>query len=333
MAKELKKLGGPEQLRVCYEAGPTGYGLMRELVERGIECIVVAPSLVPRQGNQRVKTDRRDAVLLARYHRAGALIKVEAPSETTEAIRDLSRAREDGIKAQRIARQNLGAYLLRQGRSYSGKTRWTKSHLAWVKLQHFELEAQQRVLEDYLQALDGTNERVRHLEEALEEAAQNWELYEVVLALQALRGVRLVAAVTLMAELGDLGRFESPRKLMAYLGLVPSEHSSGQRRRQGGITKTGNGHARRILVESGWAYRFRPRTSRAMRQRRVGLSPEVLAIADRAQRRLCRRYQGLMSRGKKAQVVITAIARELAGFVWAIAREPRLLATPVAQSG
>jgi len=323
--KELKALGKPSELRVCYEAGPTGYGLFRTLEKKGYKCAVVAPSMVPTLVGSRVKTDRRDAVKLARFHRSGDLVVVEVPTVDTEALRDLSRARDDAKKAQRVARQNTNAFMLRHGLKFEGKTKWTQAHMMWLKRQHLGHPAQELALEDYIDAVERSTQRLASLEQGLFEMAETWEHAEVVRALQALRGVSRLSAIVLACELGSMKRFKSPKQLMAYVGLVPSEHSSGDRRRRGGITKTGNGHARRILVESAWAYRFRPRTSKEMNARRRGLSKQVIEIGDRAQKRLCGRYQRMMSRGKPAQVTITAVARELLGFVWAIANTPSLV--------
>lgn len=323
LLKRLRKLG---RVKCCYEAGPTGYSLQRALTAEGIECVVVAPSLVPTRSGDRVKTDRRDAVRLARFLRSGDLTEVHVPDEATEAMRDLERAREDAKKAERVARHQLGKFLLRHERRYSGKTAWTVTHLEWIRAQHFAHEAQQRVLEDYLRTVEDQGERVERLTKSIAELVETWSLRPLVKALQALRGISLISATVIAAELGDLARFESAPRLMSYLGLVPSEHSSGEGRRQGRITRAGNGHARRILVEAAWAYRFRARQSRAITERSAAVSPEVRRIAWRAQERLCAKYRKLTARGKNRNKTTAAIARELAGFVWAIAREPKMLA-------
>ena len=324
LLKRLRKLG---KVKCCYEAGPTGFGIHRALTAEGIDCVVVAPSLVPTRAGDRVKTDRRDAMKLARFLRSGDLTEVYVPDKATEAIRDLERARDDAKKAERAARHQLGKFLLRHDRRYPGKTAWTGKHLEWIRAQHFEHEAQQRVLEDYLRTVEDLSERVERLTKSIMELVETWSLRPLVKALQALRGINVISATVLAAELGDLTRFESAPKLMGYLGLVPSEHSSGEGRRQGRITRAGNGHARRILVEAAWAYRFRARQSRAISERSAEVSPEVRRIAWRAQERLCAKYRKLTGRGKNKNKTTAAIARELAGFVWAIAREPAMLAT------
>jgi transposase len=323
LVRRLRRLG---RVRCCYEAGPTGYGLQRALVAEGIDCVVVAPSLVPTRSGDRVKTDRRDAARLARFLRSGDLTEVHVPDEATEAMRDLERARDDARKAERAARHQLGKFLLRHGRRYGGRTAWTQKHLKWVREQHFEHEAQQRVLEDYLRTVEEQGERVARLTRSVVELVETWRLRPLVKALQALRGISVLSAVVLAAELGDLMRFDTAPRLMSYLGLVPSEHSSGEGRSLGRITRAGNGHARRILVEAAWAYRFRPRQSRAIFLRSMAVSPAVRSIAWRAQERLCAKHRKLIARGKNGNKVAAAIARELAGFVWSIAREPQLLA-------
>lgn len=327
LLKRLRRLGEDGCLRVCYEAGPTGFGLYRALAEAGIACDVIAPSLVPKQAGDRVKTDRRDAVKLARFHRSGDLSKVHVPEAATEAMRDLERSRDDAKRAERVARHQLTKFLLRHGRRYAGKTAWTGMHLDWIRNQVFEHEAQNRVLADYVQTVEVGTARVTALTKDIVDLVETWSLRPLVKALQALRGVQLISAVILAAEIGDFARFASAPALMAYLGLVPSEHSSGSTKSRGRITRTGNGHVRRILVESAWSYRFGAKMSWGIRQRNDGLAPEVQAIAWRAQRRLHGRYKKLMGRGKNKQQTVTAVARELAGFVWSIARQPVLLAS------
>ncbi len=324
LLKRLRRLG---RVKCCYEAGPTGFGLQRDLTAAGIDCIVVAPSLVPTRAGDHVKTDRRDAVKLARFLRSGDLAEVYVPDAATEAMRDLERARDAAKRAERAARHQLGKFLLRHGRRYPGKTAWTHMHLDWIRAQHFEHEAQERVLEDYLKAVQDQTERVDRLTRSITELVESWSRKPLVKALQALRGVNVIAATILAAELGDLARFETAPQLMGYLGLVPSERSSGESRQQGRITRAGNGHARRILIEAAWAYRYRARQSEAIRARSRGVSEEVKRIAWRAQERLCARYRKLTARGKNMNRTVTAIARELAGFVWAIARQPKLLAS------
>jgi transposase len=320
--KRLKKLAEGWTTHFCYEAGPTGFGLCRALREAGLNCQVVAPSLVPQLTGNRIKTDRRDAVKLARFLRSGDLTEVQVPDAATEAMRDLERARDDAKNAERAARHQLTKFLLRHDRKYPGKTSWTGMHLDWIRKQQFEHEAQNRVLVDYLQSVEQATQRVAQLTKSIAELVEQWSLKPLVEALMGLRGVQLISAVVLTAEIGDFQRFATARAFMAYLGLVPSEHSSGESRRQGRITKSGNGHARRILVEAAWSYRFRPAMSREIRLRNEGLSPAIRATTWKAQQRLNGRYKKLLARGKTKQQVVTALARELAGFVWCIARQP-----------
>ena len=311
-----------EVVSLCYEAGPCGYGVYREIIETGHHCEVVAPSLIPRRAGERVKTDRRDALKLARLHRSGELTAVWVPDEEQEAIRDLTRAREDMKAIELKARQRLGAFLLRHGRVYrEGKSRWTQKHFRWLEEQKFEHPVQQVVFQEYIDTVLEARTRVASLEEQMRQALEGWSLRPVVEALIALRGVDLITAMTVLAELGDLTRFDSPRELMSFLGLVPSEHSSGGRRRQGAITKTGNGHVRRVLVESAWSYRFPARKTRHLRYKAQAAPPAVQAMAWAAQKRLCARYRHLYHAGKAKCVVTTAVARELVGFIWAIACE------------
>lgn len=310
-----------EVLQICYEAGPCGYGLYRDLTELGHDCQVVAPSLIPRKAGERMKTDRRDALTLARLHRSGELTAVWVPGPEQEAIRDLSRAREDMKAAERKAKQRLGAFLLRHGRRYEGKSRWTQAFWRWLEAEKFDQPMQHLVLQEYIDALKQAQLRVKGLEEQMALALSWWSLGPIAQALMALRGVSMVTAMTTLAELGDLTRFDSPRELMGYLGLVPSEHSSGGSRRQGGITRTGNGHVRRVLVEAAWNYRFPARKTRDIQKRAEQTSVSVQALAWHAQKRLCGRYQALLRAGKVKQQVTTAVARELAGFIWAIACE------------
>jgi transposase len=326
LMKRLEDIAPRSLLRVCYEAGPTGYGLARRLNEAGICCVVVAPSLVPVQQGCRVKTDRRDAVKLAHFLRSGDLVEVSVPAAQNEAMRDLERAREDAVIAQRIARQQLSKFFLRHGRTWSGTTTWTTAHWLWIGHQEFNEEGLRRVRDDYVTAIVQATARIDRLTRDIEELVEHWALGPLVKALQSLRGVRLVTATVLAAEIGDFARFRTPRQLMAYLGLVPSEHSSGKSRRQGGITRTGNRHARWILIEAAWSYRLRPKNSPTIEARRRQVAVGVRSIAEKAEQRLHRRYLRLTGRGKKSQEAVTAVARELVGFVWAIAREDKLLA-------
>ncbi|MBK1644545.1 IS110 family transposase [Thiocapsa imhoffii] len=324
VAKLIERLSaryGGERLLWVYEAGPCGYGLYRQIVTAGHACEVVAPSLIPVKAGERRKTDRRDALGLARLSRAGELTAVWVPPPEQEAIRDLTRAREDMKKLELKARQTLGAFLLRHGKVYGGKSRWTQEHYRWLETVTFDSPVQQIVLQEYLEAVLAAQRQVARLEQQMRSALPQWSLAPVVEGLMALRGISLVSAMTVLAELGDISRFDSPRQLMAYLGLVPSEHSSGPRRRPGAITKTGNGHVRRILTESSWNDRFPARKTRVIQQRAEKTSVTVQAIAWEAQKRLCGRYQHLLRAGKVKQQVTTAVGRELAGFIWAIACE------------
>ncbi len=329
LIKLLDDLGPRGQLRVCYEAGPTGYGLSRRLNESGICCVVVAPSLVPVQQGCRVKTDRRDAGKLAHFLRSGDLVEVSVPAAQNEAMRDLERARESAVKAQRVARHQLSKFLLR----HRPRLERLRAHPLGSPVligvgcssRSSPREALRRVRDDYLMAVDQATARIDRLTHDIEALVEPWALGPLVKALQALRGVQLVTATVLAAEIGDFARFSNPRQLMAYMGLVPSEHSSGGSRRQGGITHAGNRHARWILIESAWNYRFGPRPSKAIAARRRHVAPGVRRIAEKAEERLHRRFTRLTRRGKKPQAVVTAVARELVGFVWAIAREERLL--------
>ena len=320
LAKKLSPDG--EVLSFCYEAGPCGYGIYRQISKMGHDCSVVAPSLIPRKPGNRVKTDRRDSESLSRFHRAGELTAVWVPDQEQEAIRDLTRAREDMKAMERQARQRLNAFLLRHGKVYdSGKSKWTQAHFRWLERVKFEVPVQQIVFEEYVGAIKQGQQRVSGLEDEMLKVMEGWSLAPVVEALMALRGVKLITAMTVMAELGDITRFDSPPQLMAYLGLVPSEYSSGKSKRRGGITKTGNGHVRRVLTESAWCYRFQARRTAHLQRRAEKTSDEVQAIAWKAQKRLCGRYQHLLDRGKLKVQVCTAIARELVGFIWANACE------------
>jgi transposase len=321
LKKLLDKLGRTgHPLRFCYEAGPCGYGIQRQVTAAGHECVVVAPSLIPRKPGERIKTDRRDASNLARLHRAGELTAVWVPDPAHEALRDLVRARLAAVRALRQARQQLSGFLLRHGRHYN-RPAWTLMHRRWLAGLRFDQEIHHVVLEDLIATVEAATERRDRLTRQIEVVLPAWSLAPVVRALQALRGIALVTAATIIAELGDLTRFANPRHLMAYLGLVPSEQSSGQRRRQGGITKAGNGAARRLLIEAAWCYRFPARVSRELLLRQEGLASTIRDTAWKAQLRLCRRYRRLAQTGKPPTVVTTAIARELSGFVWAIAQQ------------
>jgi len=319
LVKMLDKVGPPQRLHVVYEAGPTGYGLLRALRTRGYRCDVIAPSQMPkRPAASRVKTDGRDSIALAECSRAGQLRAVWVPEPADEAIRDLTRAREDGINSRTKARQQLKSFLLRHAVRYAGKTSWNKMHYRWLCELNFGATAAQMAFTEYLLALQAADERVQRLSQALQDSIRGWRFEPVVAALQALRGIELVSAVGLVAEIGDLSRFEHPRQLMGYLGLVPSEHSSGERVRRGSITKTGNAHARRLLTEAAWNYRFSARISRRAQLRQEGLSEQIRAMGWKAQLRLTKRFAALKGRGVQINKVCVAVARELTGFVWAV---------------
>lgn len=317
----MRNLGPASQLRVCYEAGPTGYVLYWQLTALDITCEVVAPTLVPVKAGDRVKTDRRDARKLARSYRAGDLTPVWVPDPAHEALRDLVRAREAAKKDQLRARHRLGKLLLRHGRRAPTKlTAWTQAHLRWVKSVRFDHPAQEATFLDYLHEVEHVAARVARLEAAITVAVRQApaRMRALIDGLQALRGVALITAVTIATEVGALSRFARPRQLMGYSGAVACEASSGERTRRGGITKTGNAHLRRVLVEAAWAYRHRPAVGATLRKRQAAVSPPVKEIAWKAQHRLHGRYWALTARGKCKQQVVTAIGRELLGFMWAI---------------
>jgi transposase len=309
------------RLHFCYEAGPTGYGLHRQLTKMGHECSVVAPSLIPRRPSDRVKTNRRDALQLARLLRAGELTAIWVPDEAHEAMRDLVRLRDTAVEDLRRKRQMISSMMLRHGRIYPRKKTWGPTHAQWLQAQKFSHPTHQLILQDLLLAVRHAQERLQRVENAIKEFLPGWSLAPVVEALQALRGVNLVTAAVIMVEVGDLRRFENPRQLMGYLGLVPGERSTGTSVRRLAITKAGNGRVRRALVESAWSYRYTPRTA-APKQRQINrVSPAIKDIAAKAQLRLCGRYRALSARGKKLNLAVTAIARELCGFIWAIGKE------------
>jgi transposase len=322
-AKLVRKLAAKyERLTFCYEAGPTGYERYRQIKSLGYECIVVAPSLIPKKPGDRVKTNRRDAVSLAKLLRAGDLTAVWVPDRHHEAIRDLTRARDTAVMDLRSKRQQVSAFLLSQDLHYSqGKKTWTKTHLNWLASLKLEYPEQRFVFEEMMLAMRQARERIERLEQAIRAAMPDWSLSEVVTALMAMRGMDLISAATFLAEIGDLSRFQTPRELMAYLGLVPSEDSTGDTIKRGPITKSGNRRARRMLVECAWSYQHPPRVGKD-KQEKVAAAPRaVREIAWKAQFRLNRRYRALIRRGKLKTVAITAVAREFAGFIWAVARE------------
>jgi transposase len=320
--KFIKKLGSPEQLRACYEAGPAGFVLYWQLTQLGVECAVIAPTLVPKKPGDRVKTDRRDALKLARSHRSGDLTAVWVPDEASEALRDLVRQREAAKQDQLRARHRLTKFLLRTGqRPPLGLKPWTERYMRWLGQVRYTQPAQEVTLRDCMNEFEHMSARVKRLEEAILEVVKLAPLpmQEVIRGLQALRGVAHISAVTIAAELGNISsRFESARKLMGYSGAFPSENTSGKRVRRGGITKAGNAHLRRIVVESAWSYRHWPRVGEKLRKRQQGISAEITEIAWKAQNRLHQRYIKLSMAGKEQKKIVTAIGRELLGFIWAI---------------
>lgn len=331
LLKLLAKMGKASEIQVVYEAGPTGYGLHRELTRRGYRCEVIAPSKMARRSGERIKNDRRDCLNLAEQSRAGLLRAIWVPDEAHESMRNLWRAREDAVRMRLQSRQQLKAFLLRQGRVYPGKTSWTVTHRRWIASQAFEHAGDRLALAEYQLAVEAAEQRVDRLTQALGGLVAGWRFEPVVAALRALRGIDTVSAVGLIAEIGDIERFPTARHLMGYLGLVPSEHSSGNRLRHGSITKTGNAHARRLLTEAAWNYRFAPRLSRELRDRSASLPQPIREHAWKAQQRLCGRFARLDGRGVQRNKVCVAVARELAGFIWAIARMTKPAAAAPAQ--
>jgi transposase len=322
VAKRLKVLaryGEPGAVEVVYEAGPTGYGLQRALARRGYQAQVIAPSLIPKRAGDRVKTDRRDGLRLAELARSGELRAVWIPDPTDEAIRDLARAREDALNARTQARHQLKGFLLRHDVRYTGRTSWSKTYYRWLAMLNFGESGAQTAFTEYWQAVTAADERVARLTNALAPTIVGWRFESVVLALQALRGIDQISAIGLVAEIGDIGRFAHPRQLMGYLGLVPSEHSSGERITRGSITKTGNAHARGLLTEAAWNYRFQPRIGYRAQRRAENLPQAIRDVAWKAQLRLTGRFARMRARGVHINKVCVAVARELAGFVWAIA--------------
>lgn len=320
--KALRRLlSRGHRLHVVYEAGPCGFVIARHLASQGIDCVVVAPSSIPKRSGDRVKTDRRDALMLARLARAGELAPVRVPDPADEAVRDLVRAREDAVREQRNARHRLKALLLRNGIAYAGKAAWTPAHLRWLASLKLPLAAQQIAFQEYLHSITESAARIARLEQALREQLPGWGLRPVVQALMAMRGMQLIAAMTLVAELQDFTRFAHPRQLMAYVGLVPGEHSSGPKRRQGSITKAGNSAARRMLVEVAWQYLHGPRVSPIIARRHDQVPAAITDIAWAAQLRLSAKFKRLLARKVMKTKAVVAVARELVGFVWAIARQ------------
>lgn len=327
LARQFQSKYPEATLHFVYEAGPCGYWIYRLLTSLGHCCYVVAPSLIPKKPGERVKTDKRDALKLAKLLKTEDLTPIYVPEPEDECIRDLSRARETAMKDLNDARYQLKALLLRNNIAYTGKANWSKKHLRWLSELVLPHPAQQIVLQEYLQTVTERVARLQRLENELQHHVHQWRYYPVVKAIQAMRGVRLIVAAGLIAELGDLSRFDHPRKLMSYLGLVPGEHSSGGNRRLGAITKCGNSRARRLLIEGAHGYSFPANISAELQKRQEGLPKDIIDIAWKAQLRLCRRYQRLMHRGKHYKMVVAAIAREMIAYIWAIAKE--VVLTPI----
>lgn len=324
MADLARKLAGKHpgrRLTFCYEAGACGYGLARELTEAGHECLVVAPSLIPSRPGDHIKTDKRDATTLAKMHRAGELTSVWVPDTQHEAVRDLVRARETAMYWRNKARQALSSFLLRQGYRYNGTKAWTVAYWRWLATLEMEHPAQQIAMQEYILAIQEADARHDRLVHQIEAAVPSWSMAPLVAALQSMRGIALITAATIVGEIGDVSRFENPRRLMAYLGLVPAEHSSGTKIRRRGITKAGNARVRRLLVESAWTYCRAPRVSQSIQRRQEGLDLAIVQTAWKAQLRLHDRYRRLSTTGKPKNVVITAVAREFVGFIWAIGQQ------------
>jgi transposase len=307
-----------DELKCCYEAGPCGFEVYRQLTAMGIACEVIAPALIPVKAADRVKTDRRDASKLARLYRAGELTTITVPTTDQEAVRDLVRAREDVRKDLTAARHRLSKFLIRHGRIFSAGSNWTQRHWQWLRQQTFERECERLTLEHYILQVEHLVERRALLEREIARIAETKPYAESVGKLSCLRGISVLSAMVLLVEIHDFRRFRSPRQLMAFLGLVPSEYSSGSREHRGGITKTGNSHARRVLVEAAWSYRHRPSYGPRARQALRGQPSTVAEYARKSQLRLHRRFARLVGHGKKSQVAVTAVARELSGFVWGL---------------
>ena len=325
---KIKKAHPGVELRVCYEAGPTGFVIARHLARMKVHCTVVAPSLIPHRSGDRIKTDKRDAVKLARLHRAGELTAVHVPDAVDEAMRDLCRARTDAVQDLRRSRCQLKAFLLRHGYRYSGKSAWTEAHRRYLRELALPHAAHRLVLEDALRVISESEGRIRRLEEGMEALLEEWAMKPVVQALMGLRGFQRIGAMVIVSELGGAWRFAHPRQLMAYLGLVPTESSSGERRRQGSISKCGNSHARWLMLEASHHYRLAPKVSKELSTRQEGLSEEIKKCSWQAQTRLYKRLRQLLARGKHRNKAQVAVARELVGFVWQVFRlmEPKMTA-------
>ena len=324
LARQLLSKHPHATLHFVYEAGPCGYWIYRLLSSLGHCCYIVAPSLIPKKPGHKVKTDKRDALMLTQLLKNGDISPIYVPEPEDECVRDLSRARETSMKDLKDAKYQLKAILLRNNINYAGSANWSEKHKRWLAEIILPHPSQQFVLQEMIHTIDERTRRLERLDNELNHQVTLWRYYPVVKAIQALRGVRLLVATGVIAELGDLNRFDHPRKLMSYVGLTPSEHSSGESRRTGSITKCGNGRARRLLIEGAHSYRYTANISKEMELRQEGLPKNVIDKAWLAQQRLCKRYQKLMRRGKHYNVVITAIAREMIGFIWSISREVAL---------
>jgi transposase len=326
LCKRLKSKA--KHVRLVYEAGPCGYGLQRRLRAKGFDCMVCAPSLTPRKPGDRVKTDRRDAIKLTRLLRAGDLTAVHVPTVEDEAFRDLARGWSRCRDDLKRARQQLKAFLLWHGVHYTGSANWGPAHRRWLSALSFDNAWQELAFAELRRTIEDRLAQCERLEAALHEAVQHWYFYPAVLAVQAMRGIAFTSAVGLLSELGDLTRFAHPRQLMAWLGVTPSEYSSGSKRRQGSITKTGNSYARKLLVESAWQYQYAAKVNPDIQRRHEGLPKAIVDRAWDAQLRLCRRFRKLLARGKQRNVAAIAVARELAGFIWDIGRLGMAQASP-----
>ncbi|WP_026688301.1 IS110 family transposase [Alteribacter aurantiacus] len=322
--KLIKSIGDPHTLRMCYEAGPTGYSLQRLLQSLDIQCEVIAPSLIPQKPGERIKTDRRDSIRLAQLYRAGELTPVYIPNSDDEALRDLVRAREDAKEDELRAKHRLSKFLLRNDiKPPKGVNKWTKKYRDWLDKLTFERSSLRVVFQEYYHQIKELEQRILRYEEEVKVQANEGVHAPMIQSLQALRGIALITATSLVAEVGSFRRFPTAGHFMSYVGLIPSEYSSGDRRQQGEITKTGNRHVRRLLVESAWSYRYKPAVKGELKKRQNGLSPAIQGISWKAQNRLHNKYFRLLSRGKESGKAITAVARELAGFIWAVTQEDK----------
>lgn len=326
--RHIKKLAARGTVRVCYEAGPCGYHVRRQLEAMGVECVVIAPSLIPTKAGDRVKTDRRDARKLVRYFRAGELTPIRVPSETEEAVRDLVRARDQLRRDAARQRHRLAKFLLRHGLVWRETRNWTKAHWDWMRQLKLDQPAAQKTLDEYLIIVDFSLDRLGSLDGDLERIAQQEPWKTHVDRLRCLRGVDTLTALSVLVEIQDFRRFTSPRELMSFVGLTPSQHSSAGKGKPGSITKTGNGRVRRLVVEAAWHCARKPQMAKALRARSRGQPEQVRAVAMKAQLRLYKRFHWLTSHGKTANVAVTAVARELLGFMWAIVVDPDQASTP-----